>query len=209
MNNEPPSKKIVDLAKALAAYFPSWRLNKIKADEGGRLEFIGERGAAFCLRLRVDEPRGKVCIYGAWPGNQSPNTWGVLGHGEPVPAINVSINRSALSIANDIKRRFLPDYLALYSECLIAQQARQVQCDEIQHQVDAFMRIAPVKHLTESDPSRPRLFLPGYEMGADFRLTSRNRWSVELTGLSPDLAMQVLGLVAAARQKRNLKDDEN
>lgn len=53
----------------------------------------------------------RLAVHGHWPLDN-----GKRMRVEKAPGINVSIDRGARAIAADIKRRFLPDYLALYTE---------------------------------------------------------------------------------------------
>lgn len=210
MSTESNRERLLNLVKDLPELLPGWRFNSLPLKHDPEaIELIGERGAAICFRLRVDQPAGRASVFGRFPGRCAPGHWGVLGYNEPMPAINFSLSRSAQAVANDIKRRFLPGYLCLHAKCLIAQQARAVENEAFSHRVDAFLKIAPLKHIPKSAPNRPRLFLPGYEMGVEIHFTDIERCNVELTSLPCDVAMEIVGIVAAARLKRGLQGDEN
>lgn len=80
--------------------------------------------------VHIKEADGKLHVSGAWPTENGTRHGAQItpsrypSPGEPVySTINVSPSKSPAQIANDIKRRFLPNYTACYAGCVQRQQS--------------------------------------------------------------------------------------
>jgi hypothetical protein len=97
------------IARDLEAFLPGWSLNW-DPDERPRFAlFEGPDGAGFYVELDRRTNPARLAVHGRYPTPYCP---------DPArrPRITVGSARPAEAIAADVRRRFLPAYLALYAQ---------------------------------------------------------------------------------------------
>jgi len=112
---------------------------------------------------------------------------------ESSPNISCSLNRPAESIANDIKRRFLSDYIRIYQRCLERAQAHQAHEDSSRSQ---WLEICTALRL---DADRDRHYVSTGKDAHSITLENRNG-SLHLEFYADK--EQVLGVIAAMKNGR-------
>jgi hypothetical protein len=116
------------IARDLEAFLPGWSLSW-DPDERPRFAlFEGPDGAGFYVELDQRTNPARLAVHGRYPAPYCP---------DPArrPRITVGSARPAEAIAADVRRRFLPAYLALYTQL----RERRQRAEEREHR-DAAIR---------------------------------------------------------------------
>lgn len=127
---------LLTLGEAVAGHLEGWTLDReatlkwhtpplsaILTDGDGReIHLDGRPGMG---------PRGKLRVSGSYPT--------APGYNEERPAVNVSASRAPESIAQDIARRFLPDYLEAFAESIRQDEAEKTRKAQV---ADIMQRLA-------------------------------------------------------------------
>jgi len=111
-------EQLREIMAGVASLLGEWRLRPIDEESRNSWAYIdGPDGAAICGGVgRWGIGPGRIEISGEWPKSGQYRCDQYSPHG--FTRITVSLSRSAESIANDIERRFLAEYLAEYAKQL-------------------------------------------------------------------------------------------
>jgi len=99
-------QKLIALAGQVLAYLTPWYIDHNHDYYNVKAVHPDKPDAALWFNL----DRGRLHIQGGYPQDFHPYSG--------APEISVSARRSPQSIAKDIHRRFLPDYLEVYARCM-------------------------------------------------------------------------------------------
>lgn len=111
------------IIEAVIAWLPEWRIDYLARKWEGRYEIIGEGNKRFTIVTDWYHAKNKLHISG-------------LSH-----SINVSPTRTAQSIANEIKRRFLPTFLEQHEEKLKQEAESKAKKENIEIIKAMFKRV--------------------------------------------------------------------
>lgn len=132
-------EQMVTLCQEIAGFLPAWELaldddyDKSHTFTCGELKFrISWDRSAKADRVNIQTwhwPRYKFSFeHGEWQkSTQSPNN--LRDPAEVSPGISCAMDRGAEAIANDIKRKFLPEYARIYARC--AERAAAYEVDAL------------------------------------------------------------------------------
>ena len=171
-------------------------------------------GGGYKLHLAQTYPYGKICVRGSYPKHPdrpgqayySPNEWGVIGYNDKAPGINYNHTRKPEAIAKDIMRRFLAPYLNILNLC---QEAAKAASERRDGRAELARRVATAAGYGDdwNDQS------PGWQANSspmiDLRPLLGDGWgdatisgpdtvTLELHGLSADLAVRIVGAIRQA-----------
>lgn len=100
----------MDTLKAIVKHLPGWRLEtRLNEVYDHTAELIGPNKAM----LNITKEKDKWKVYGSWPSIRGYHSFNVhtLERDHPYSAIRLDPRRNPKSIAADIKRRIMPQYL--------------------------------------------------------------------------------------------------
>jgi len=100
----------MDTLKAIVRHLPGWRLEtRLNEVYDHTAEIIGPNKAM----LNITQEKDKWKVYGSWPSIRGYHSFNVhtLERDHPYGAIRLDPRRNPKSIAADIKRRIMPQYL--------------------------------------------------------------------------------------------------
>lgn len=108
------------LGRAVAAQLPGWVYEAEHGDWQLR-GLISQHQAKAVIVIGPDHTFGRLQIRGRYPvrdsrGEAQDHVGRILGRDGKRPVITVALKRGSLTIAKEIKRRFLPDYLNLLAD---------------------------------------------------------------------------------------------
>ena len=139
----------------------------------------------------------------------------MLGREVTAPRIGVSASRAARAIANDIERRLLPNYTALYDQALTAIEAQQKQlawCDHITALIQRMLGAKlPYNGRSQAKyETQRRLSWGSYQDpngSGEVTISAYNGGSIDLTlsDLPPDKVIKLL----AFYQQEIINDDKH
>jgi len=95
---------------ALLPYLPGWQLDPTYADHTWCGVLIDGSGRG--IHVNATQAKGRLCISGMWPWTSDRQQY----RPDKCQHITIARNRPAEKIAAEIQRRFLPWYLAAYTE---------------------------------------------------------------------------------------------
>jgi hypothetical protein len=103
----------------IAELLPGWTVEtRNDANYNSHFRLIDGQGHVISLNLPSGADRGKVHISGHWPQNGQYGPFCSPSEvREDSPSINCSLSRGYESIARDIQKRFLPEYLRIFVKC--------------------------------------------------------------------------------------------
>ena len=117
--------RTMELYQGVAAHLDGWTVDCTQFDSGNswsgpdlRYKIINGKGHAISLSRGRGSDRGKIHISGYWPvKGEGGHRW-TSPHDvrESSPDIGVSESRGYEAIAREIQRRFLPEYLRIYTK---------------------------------------------------------------------------------------------
>lgn len=120
MATNHPDINVHELATQIAPHLPgTWQVGAPNPENTRYATVTRDDGAG--ISLYYDSYRGHVRCSGLYPQRDGavcgPREWGALPYGAEAPAIKFSWKRSAKTLARDIERRLLGQYLPLWVEC--------------------------------------------------------------------------------------------
>ena len=181
---------LTDMVSEWKAYNPD---QDHQRDGINRMSITDSNGST--LNIRVDgydfERSQRLVISGAYPrhGNE---TVIHLSH-DQYPRITCAISRGPEAIARDIKRRFLPDYLALVEKAnrLIEDHTKRDAIIQQQAERIALAFGVPPGDFGTNGGDSPVLYVHNGEMSGTVRINGEHSVNVELRWCPPDLVVAV------------------
>jgi hypothetical protein len=102
-------------ARAIAAALGAgWTVQAPR--DGQSTRHVGQADGSGVSIWFTEYPAGRLEIHGIWPRGKDGQEYRPTRYGETSPTITVNASRPAAQIAAEIRRRFLPGYLALYAK---------------------------------------------------------------------------------------------
>jgi hypothetical protein len=152
----------------------------------------GEGGAWIYLTLGGYRNEGRIRISGKYPHRGGTHYPSRSKGQEP---ITVSAMRSAEQIAADIRRRFLPGYLASLARAnreLSDDAARDGRIGALTRELAAILRTEPNRGMPDEEPYRVHHYRDegGY---ADVRVNSPDSVEIDIRSVPPEIARKILG----------------
>ena len=190
------------ICENIAKYFPGWALEKSGESYDYRHTLTNPDGLQICLSTsRHDrEPRLRVSTW-TWPkyirlerGEQRSETVfpnSLYDPKESAPEITCALNRPAEKLAAEIKRRFLPEYIRIWTRA----KERADQCQE--HENRSIHQWMTVCRELKLDPKHNHHYI---SVGGDHNVTiENNNGSLKMEFYANK--DQVLRVVAALKNK--------
>lgn len=130
-----------EVAQRVAAHLPDWTL----VENDNTMVGILQRPDGACIHLRLSNRGTRIEVYGIYPTAR-------LYHSSE-PTISISPKRTPRDIAEDIQRRFLPEYDKLFAESLAAvdQERRWLQ-----EKTETTKRLAELLGILYQPPRDPK-----------------------------------------------------
>jgi hypothetical protein len=182
----------IEAAEGIAKHMPGWRSSGVGT-------IIRETDGAW-LVLYLEGERFEITA--GWPAYAS----GERFHPDKYLKITVSVNRSAETMAAEIERRLLPDYLPAYTKALAYIREREgdqrdaLRCAE---------SLAPLVGATVHENGRGGfgLYDSPIECISKVHVRPRGRVSIELTDLDEVTAARILSLLKLREEAhKNLEE---
>lgn len=136
-----------DIAPKIAAHLPGWRFDELNTYTH-LIYFIGPNNERF--HIGQARSRGKLSVSGCYPDihNRKPSTSGRGSDYDCVrksdgSTIGLSISKGPAAIAQDIKNRFIPVFVALLHLAKIERLAFIDKCNIMLNRVALAKKIAP------------------------------------------------------------------
>lgn len=203
-NNIEHAARLNAVATAVAAELgPDWSVTQpAGTDTMDHLARLGNgtQSITFILRFYGD---GKVEVSGGYADRNKPV---YLPHRDGAewqrPRINVSPTRPAKTIANDIRRRFLPAYEEV--RAYVAERVEQAntaqaeQAVSIKSMADALGVEAPQRREFDTEPPSSVRFMA--DVWGDFRANhDGSSYTIDLHSVPAELAEQIARLISSAK----------
>lgn len=171
---------------ALIAYHlgKPWKMNHTLEPSDWRFEIIDGCGRKIFFRLEKDKFRISGCGAAQKTGRHHPRC----------ASIGVSAERPAKAIAADIKRRFLPDYLAAFETAVTAYQKQQAEEQKEKLIREAVIKVSGGYYVTHAR----RVYFEG---GTAEISAYRDNVTLTLNDLSPDIAIQIIGKIKQVQEE--------
>lgn len=182
------------VANAIADHMEGWYVEKVSDAWTALTDRNGHR-----LLLDFNGPRLHVC--GVYQQSSDVPNWGVraAGRGVPLPAISVALSRKPGAIANDIQRRLLPEYLALYDK---AQSLKDAAESYINTGKAAGQQLQAAGVETRTDPTTQEVTFSLYAANGSHIINGRchgDKVAMELRGLTVEKAVRIINILKEAQ----------
>lgn len=181
------------LAASVALHLPGWTVSRAETNDH-HASLKSEGGPE--LSLGVDHYRHRIHVRGCWPRDQRNGSYAPHSG---APKISVGVMRSPKSIAREIERRFLPEFLPLWH----AAEGRRREAGEANTKAEALAaRLRNVFGLPHPEPSRyglDRDTVRVYAGDATFEVRCYGSVKIEITTSREDVALRVAELVRSMR----------
>ena len=194
----------------VAAYLSGWRLDQRDLN---RLRLINGK-LSISIRPGSGAERGRWLMNGNAPlwVDRRPTGFHYMLNGVDEPRISVNASRAARSIANDIEKRLIPNYVKLYDQALTvidAQKKKLSWCDQI---TTLIQRVVGAQYYCNGRrqmqyETQRKVSWGSYQSpsgNGEAVINSYNGGSIDLriSGLAPDKAIKLLALY-----KKEIVDD--
>ncbi len=181
MDYNEKSQQVRDKITEVVEFFPTFSVKPVKDNTFvSYVEVCDLHGRSFSFYIAMHKTNPKAEVMGQYPRFGSQYFGPQNGN---APRINVSLSRPAKAIAADVRRRFLPQYLAAYDEAVI-QRRKAIE----ERRLLTFNANALAALFSKEKPygSHERPTVSGYLNDGSTNLLklegySSDRWNVDVT----------------------------
>jgi hypothetical protein len=186
------------MAQGVAAVMGYTVKPRSESNHGGFAEIVRPDGRGFSLNCAGGlAPRGKIHISGSFPDRIDGRQAWRPASGVSYPSINVAADKPAATVAKEIERRLMPDYLPLLAECR-EHIARWSKVAEETARTAAQLAEGVGGTVDSRDSSFAHVKVPGVYIKV---AVTGSRVRFDGFSVGPKVAAQILALVVASERE--------
>lgn len=195
-----PKVDLEALAKEVASFLPGWTWRGPLYEHTVETHAViaREDGASISINGNGWTSDGRVSITpGLWPKSKKGEEFSPYRYsGEGSPRITVAQGRPAKDIAREIERRFLPEYLPLYTKMLERRNATDVRQDSTQTASENLAKLVGGKvQGQERGDGEVHWYHEGATYGDAKSHDGGKEWNLQVHNLSYDKVARILKIV--------------
>jgi len=197
-NHETQNRDLIRAGAAIAAELGDEWSVVVPRTEDRRwwVDIVRDDGAKITLNSCWND--GRWVVHGGWPndptkgGNQRAMLRDWL-YSASIPEITVTRKKTPAQIAKDITRRFLPEYLPLYAQCLEKRDERVNRCDQKMDTARKLVDILGKQVSTTPWGSDPSISVPNMlgDSYGEIRIDYDGNTTFHLWGVPADAAIKI------------------